>query len=82
MRISSNYRLQFDNTEEKTMFYKILFILTLFNLIKTGKNFIQSNVIMIDGKAEVSTRAYISMGVSMLFYVMVIALCFIPSLLW
>ena len=64
------------------MFYKILFILTLFNLIKTGKNFIQSNVIMIDGKAEVSTRAYISMGVSMLFYVMVIALCFIPSLLW
>ena len=64
------------------MFYKILFILTLFNLIKTGKNFIQSNVIMIDGKAEVSTRAYISMGVSMLFYVMVIALCFIPSILW
>lgn len=64
------------------MFYKILFILTLFNLIKTGKNFIQSNVIMIDGKAEVSTQAYISMGVSMLFYVMVIALCFIPSLLW
>ena len=64
------------------MFYKILFILTLFNLIKTGKNFIQSNVIMIDGKAEVSTRAYISMGVSMLFYVMVMALCFIPSLLW
>lgn len=64
------------------MFYKILFLLTLFNLIKTGKSFIQNNVIMIDGRAEVPMGAYVSLGLSALFYIMVMALCFIPSLLW
>lgn len=65
------------------MFYKILFLLTLFNLVKAGKSFIKENVVIKDGKqAEISTGAYVSFGMTAMFYVMVLAICFIPSILW
>lgn len=65
------------------MFYKVLFLLTLFNLIKSGKSFIKENVVIQDGKqAEIPTGAYLSFGMTAMFYVMVLAICFIPSILW
>lgn len=65
------------------MFYKILFLLALFNLFKAGKSFIKENVVVKDGKqAEIPTGAYVSFGMTAMFYVMVLAICFIPSILW
>lgn len=65
------------------MFYKILFLLTLFNLVKAGKSFIKENVVIKDGKqAEISTGAYISFGISAMFHIMVLAVCMLPSLIW
>lgn len=65
------------------MFYKILFLLALLNLFKAGKSFIRENVVVKDGKqAEISTGAYVSFGMTAMFYVMVLAICFIPSILW
>lgn len=65
------------------MFYKILFLLTLFNLVKAGKSFIKENVVVKDGKqAEISTGAYISFGISAMFHIMVLAVCMLPSLIW
>ena len=52
------------------MFYKVLFLLTLFNLIKSGKSFIRENVITVDGKVlEIPMGKYISLGMTMLFYI-------------
>lgn len=65
------------------MFYKTLFLLALLNLFKAGKSFIRENVVVKDGKqAEISTGAYVSFGMTAMFYVMVLAICFIPSILW
>ena len=65
------------------MFYKILFLLTCYNLYRSGKSFIKENVTVKDGRAaEISTGAYISFGLTVLFYVMVLAICFIPSMLF
>lgn len=48
------------------MFYKVLFLLTLFNLIKSGKSFIRENVITVDGKVlEIPMGKYISLGMTM-----------------
>ena len=64
------------------MFYKILFLLALFYLLKAGKSFIRENIVVKDGKqAEISTGAYVSFGMTAMFYVMVLAICFIPSIL-
>lgn len=65
------------------MFYKILFLLTCYNLYRNGKSFVKENVVVKDGKqAEISTGAFVSFGMTILFYVMVLAICFIPSLLF
>ena len=65
------------------MFYKVLFLLTLFNFFKEGKSFIKENVVIVDGKqAEISKGAYISFGLSALFHVMVLAVTMLPTLLW
>ena len=64
------------------MFYKVLFILTCVQLYKELKNFVKCNVVVTDGEcAEISTRAYVSAGITALFYVMILAICMIPSLL-
>lgn len=65
------------------MFYKILFLLALFNLIKAGRSFIKENVVITNGKQdEIPTGAYVSLGLTVMFYIMVMAICFIPSMLW
>ena len=65
------------------MFYKILFLLTLFNIIKSGMSFIKENVITVDGKVlEIPMGKYISLGMTMLFYIMVMAICCLPSMLF
>ena len=65
------------------MFYKVLFLLTLFSFVKEGKNFVKNNVVIVDGKqAEISTGAYISFGISALFHVMVLAVSLPPTLIW
>lgn len=65
------------------MFYKTLFLLALFNLFKAGKSFIKENIVVKDGKqAEIPTGAYVSFGMTAMFYVMVLAVCFIPLMLW
>ena len=65
------------------MFYKVFFLLTLFNLIKSGKSFVRENVITVDGKiAEIPMSKYVSLGMTMLFYIMVMAICWIPSMLF
>lgn len=65
------------------MFYKILFLLTCYNLYRSVKIFIKDNVKVTDGNcAEISTGAYISLAVTAIFYVMVIAICCAPSLLF
>ena len=67
----------------KIMFYKVLFLLTLFNLIKSGKSFIRENVITVDGKVlEIPMGKYISLGMTMLFYIMVMAICCLPSMMF
>lgn len=64
------------------MYYKILLILAFFNCYKYVKNFIKENITVVDGKvAEISTGAYISLAASVIFYVMVIAICCLPTLL-
>ena len=65
------------------MFYKVLFLLTLFNIIKSGMSFIKENVITVDGKVlEIPMGKYISLGMTMLFYIMVMAICCLPSMLF
>lgn len=65
------------------MFYKVLFLLTLFNFYKEGKSFIKENIVIVDGKqAEISRSAYVSFGISALFHVMVLAVSLLPTLLW
>ena len=65
------------------MFYKVLFVLTLYNLIKAAKSFIKDNVVIKDGKqAEISTGAYISFGLTAAYHIMVFAVCLIPTIMW
>lgn len=64
------------------MFYKVLFLLTCIQLIKSVKSFVKDNVIIKDGKcAEITTGAYVSAGLTGMFYVMILAICMMPSLL-
>lgn len=59
------------------MFYKVLFLLTCYNLYRSGKSFVKENVIVKDGKQEeISTGAFVSFGMTVLFHVMVLAMCF------
>lgn len=65
------------------MFYKVLFLLTCCELIRRVRRFVKENVEIKDGnQAEIPTGAFISIGMSVLFYVMVLAICFIPSILF
>lgn len=65
------------------MFYKVLFLLTCYNLYRSSKSFVKENVIVKDGKqAEISAGAFASFGMSVMFYVMVLAICFVPSVLF
>ena len=64
------------------MFYKVLFLLACMELIKRVRSFIRENVVVNDGKTELETGAVISVGLSVLFYMMVRSICFAPSMLF
>lgn len=65
------------------MFYTVLLILTCCELIRRVRTFVKENAVVKDGKpAEISTGAFVSLGMSVLFYVMVLAICFFPSMLF
>ena len=65
------------------MFYKVLFLLTCYNLYRSVRSFVKENIIMQDElSAEISTGAYVSLGMTVLFYMMVLAICCIPSMLF
>lgn len=64
-------------------FYKVLFLLTCVQLFKEIKSFVKNNVVIVDGQCQpISTGTYILSGIALLFYIMVLSLCMIPSLLW
>ena len=51
--------------------------------IKSGKSFVRENIVTIDGKiAEIPMGKYVSLGMTMLFYIMVMAICCLPSMLF
>lgn len=65
------------------MFYTVLFLLACYNLYKSVKSFVKENVIAKDGEiAEIPRAAYISLGATVLFYLMVLAICVVPSILF
>lgn len=64
------------------MYFKVLFILACVQLIKEIKGFVKNNIVVKDGQfAEIGIGAYISVGLAVLFYVMIMAICMMPSLL-
>ena len=64
-------------------FYKVLFLLTCIQLVKEVKSFVKNNVVVVDGQCkQIPTGTYILSGLTLLFYIMVLSLCMIPSLLW
>lgn len=64
------------------MYFKVLFILACVQLIKEIKGFAKNNIVVKDGQfAEIGIGAYISVGLAVLFYVMIMAICMMPSLL-
>lgn len=64
------------------MFFKVLFLLACIQLIKEVKSFVRNDVFINDGQCtEISTGAYISAGLTAMFYIMILAICMMPSLL-
>ena len=64
-------------------FYKVLFLLTCIQLVKEVKNFVKNNVVVVDSQCkQIPMGTYILSGLTLLFYIMVLSLCMIPSLLW
>ena len=64
------------------MFFRLLFILACIRLYKDIKSFVESGVVAeISKGTEVSKTTYVSIVLTILFYVMVMAICIIPSLL-
>ena len=65
------------------MFYTILFLLACYNLYTNVKSFIKVHVVVEnDVIAEIPKKAYISIGVTVIFHVMVAAVCILPSILF
>lgn len=65
------------------MFYKVLFILACYNLYRSVKSFYTEYVVINKaGFAELSTRVYVEAALTVLFYVMVMAICILPSILF
>lgn len=64
------------------MFYTILLLLACYNLYTNVKSFIKEHVVSEnDVVAEMPKKAYISIGITAIFHVMVVAVCILPSIL-
>lgn len=65
------------------MFYQVLFLHALYNLFRSVRSFVRENTVVKNGKvAEIPTGTYIAGGMTVLFYVMVLAICCAPSVLF
>lgn len=64
------------------MFYKVLFILACVELVKRVRSFINESIVVNNGSTELRTGAFVSIGLSVLFYIMVLAICFMPSMIF
>ncbi len=64
------------------MFYKVLFILACVELVKRVRSFLNENIVVNNGSTELRTGAFVSIGLSVLFYIMVLAICFMPSMIF
>ncbi len=64
------------------MFYKVLFILACVELVKRVRSFIYESIVVNNGSAELSPGTFVSIGLSVLFYIMVLAICFMPSMIF
>lgn len=61
------------------MFFKVLFLLTCYCFYKESKQFVKETA----KDAELTTGECISFGLTVLFYVMVMTVCFLPNIvLW
>ena len=64
------------------MFYTILLLLACYNLYTNVKSFIKEHIVSGNGVVvEMPKKAYISIGITAIFYVMVVAVCILPSIL-
>lgn len=65
------------------MFYKILFVLAAYNLYKSIKGFYNEYILFRDDAcAELSIMACVDVTLAVLFYVMVMAICILPSIIF
>lgn len=70
------------------MFYKVLFILAIINFVREINRYfkeykaVQTKTGNTAAQTDVPVELYIKVGVSALFYIMVLALCAMPRLLW
>lgn len=64
------------------MFYKVLFILACVELVKRVRSFINESIVVNNDSTELRTGAFVSIGLSVLFYIMVLAICFMPSMIF
>ncbi len=70
------------------MFYKVLFILAIINFVREMNRYfkeykaVQTNTDNVAAQADIPVELYIKMGLSVLFHIMVLALCAMPRLLW
>lgn len=69
------------------MFYKVLFIITVINLIRDVNRYVnecKNCTSVANGAAywDIPIGLYIKIGLSVLFYIMVLTLTFRPYLLW
>lgn len=65
------------------MFYKGLLLLACYNLYKSVKSFINENLITKDGgPIRIPKGTYISISATVLFYLMVLAVCLVPTMLF
>ena len=65
------------------MFFKVLLILTVYNFYKGVKSFLDSEEEYKEQGIKRSAKGYLSVSGTFLFYIMVLFVCFTPTiLLW
>ncbi len=65
------------------MFYKLLFLLSIYSLYRNLRSFIRESVVTKDDKiALASASDYIPAVLILVFHLMVMAICSVPSILF
>lgn len=69
--------------EDEFMFYKVLFVLTLYSLYRAGKSFLRESVVFTDGKCSLKSNYSLVAGiVQLMFHVLVLAISLVPTILF